>query len=37
LQRGVVSDNGIILKFGSDKIRVDIRRGRFDASGKHSV
>ena len=37
LQRGVVSDNGIVLKLGTDKIRVDIGHGRFDTPKKHRI
>ena len=37
LQCGVVSDNGVILKMGGDKIRIDIGRSRFDTPKKHRV
>src|SRR4030042_6961020 len=37
LQGRVVSDNGIVLKFGGNKIRVDFRRGRFDTRGTHRI
>src|SRR4030067_1457195 len=37
LQGCVVSDNGIVLEFGGNKIRVDFHRGRLDTRGTHRI